>query len=530
MSGSVIDPDAIDRAAFKPGDRPEGLDGGPALTLTRFPAPYRWATRGVHQTLSWDDVVALAVEPELWPGAGTTESASQRLPALTFARYRDDTRVVTRDQAVSDRETRVRVVEVHGLILDYVDEPAVDAEHLRRWWGRHGFIAHTTGFHQLPMGERPPGPRWRVLIPLTRAVDLDTAIALAAWARHPRHDTGIIADTAEHPWRATPVPAVGPGGYRWFATPGPALDPHQALSELATWRQLDTRTRAEQALEGTQLRLAAERLAARHRTPRLRPHYPLPPLPVLQDHVGALWPGRVLGLLGASGSGRTHLALQIAAQAAARGLPVLLVLLRMGADEAAARLLAHDLGQAASDSLSGRGTGVEEAVMALPERFPALHLWAPRASERDLDHLLEKVRATSEAHGDVPPLVLVDGVEGWGVHDPEAGARELAAGLRDASHAGTLAPTWPGAAVVLVGGLPYGRLTPSALRAEVQDGRLRLGPHAYDCGVIVVVALEGTDGLVVVAKNRDGSTGQCEVCFDPPTGRFHAIELPSSGG
>lgn len=514
------DPLELDEHALKAGDLPKALRSGPSTCLTRFPAPYRWATRGEFAQRDWRHLMEAATRPELWPGAGTTASASHGLPAWTFARYRDDTRVVTRDEALSARETRARVVEVCGLMVDYVDEPAVDAVHLDRWWGAHAFLAYTTGFHELPMDDRPAGPRWRVMVPFSHPVDLPTAIAVGAWARHPRHDAGIVAPVTEEAWRVVPVPAVGPGGYRWLARAGERLDPDQALKDLATWRVLDTRVRAEAALEGTSFGDAVGRFLVRRQTPRLRPRFPLPPIEPLRERLDALWPGRVVAVMGTSGSGKTSLALQIAAASATAGLPVLVVLTRMGGDEVVARLLAQRSGVRPSALLAGHGDGVDAAAEELRASCPSLHLWAPTADQRDLAHLRDKVSAVSDAHDGAPPLVVVDGVEGWGVDDPERGARQLVSGLRDASHTGTLSPTWPGAAVVVVGDLPHARLGPDALLAQWERGTLDLGALQHEASAVVAVATEGSHGLALVAKNRDGEMGPAPLSYDPAAGRF----------
>lgn len=512
-------PPAID-TAFKAGDMPPELRGGPTGSLTAFPAPHRWATRGIFAERSWRQVLETLTRPELWPGGGTTESASYRLPAWTFARYRDDTRVVTRDEALSARETRARVTEVHGLIIEYVDEPAIDADHIRQWWGEHAFVAYTTGFHELPMEQRPAGPRWRVMVPFARPVSAEEAITLAHWARHPRHDAGIINERSEEVWRIVPVPAVGPGGYRWVAHNGTVLDPDQAMQELAAWRVLDTRVRADAALEGTGLGQAIERFLTRRRTPKLRPRYPVP-VPALRDILGPLWPGRVVAMVGSSGAGKSNLALQVAQAAAEAHLPVLVVLTRMGGDEVVARLLARQEGVRPSELLAGAG-GIDEAARELQLRCPSLHLWSPPAHDRDLDPLLRKVKALSDRHDGAPPLVVVDGIEGWGVDEPERGARQLVSGLRDASHGGTLGTEWPGAGVLLVGNLPGARLTPGTLQRAWDEGTLDLGVLEHDAGAVVALATRGVEALAIVAKNRDGATGSVPMRFDEVTGTFSA--------
>jgi len=510
----------VDPKALRPGELPRSLTQGHPLSLTRYPAPHRWATRGIFAESPWREIVDLATQPELWPGAGTVAAASNRLPAWTFARYRDDTRVVTRDAALSARESRARVLDVHGLMVEYIDEPAIDAEHLLQWWGDHSFVAYTTGFHEMPWDDRPVGPRWRVLVPFSEAVDLPTAQRLADWARHPRHDVGIVAPETAEVWRAEPVCAVGPGGYRWVGCSATSLDPMRAIHQLDSWLELDTQVRAEQDLEGTSIDIAVGRFLARREAPRLRPRFPIPDVPALASSLGSLWPGRVVALLGSGGSGRTSLALQFAVASATAGLPVLVVLTRMGGDEAVARLLAMESSNTAAGLLQGEGEGVTEAAQELQSRCPSLHLWAPGGADRTLDELWKKVRAVSDAHDGRPPLVIIDGVEGWAVDDPERGARTVVAGLRDVSHAGALGPAWPGAAVLLVGLLPHNRPSPDELDALWTGGALNLGPIEPDAGAVVALSVRGDQARAVLAKNRDGPTGSWPLRFEPQATRF----------
>jgi hypothetical protein len=53
-------------------------------------------------------------------------------------------------------------------------------------------------------------------------------------------------------------------------------------------------------------------------------------------------------------------------------------------------------------------------------------VWAAPANERTLDDLIEKVQALSETHDSVPPLDVVDDVEGGSVAEPLKGAQPRA--------------------------------------------------------------------------------------------------------
>ncbi|MFZ5482183.1 MAG: GerMN domain-containing protein [Myxococcota bacterium] len=183
----------------------------PTASLTLFPAPAAWASRGRHAALPWSDVLARAEKPELWPGGGAIDAAEARLPAWTFAAFRDDARVVARDSATAEAQTRARVLEVNGLFLEYEDEPGADADAIARWWAGRLFLAYTTAFHDRPLGDRPEGPRWRVAVPFARGVGLAAAVEVARWARHPRRRAGTLADATEEPWRAPALPALPAG-------------------------------------------------------------------------------------------------------------------------------------------------------------------------------------------------------------------------------------------------------------------------------------------------------------------------------
>ncbi len=502
---------------LKPGEWPDHLREGPPFVLTTFPAPHRWATRGDHGSHPWSWVAERVSEPDLWPGTGTVLAASHRLPAWTFARFRDDTRVVTRDEDLAARQTCARVESVHGLMVEYVDEPAADGSTLLHWWGSYAFIAYTTGFHELEMEDRPPGPRWRVLLPFAYPVDREVAQEVAEWAMHPRHGVGIVAEETREVWRVVPTPALGPGGYRWLGNAGAVLDPRAAVRALHAWRELDRKVRAEQTLEGTHLAEAVDRLRERRKRPILRPRFPVPPIPGLKDLLGELWPGRMVALMGVGGSGRTTLALQFARASLEAGLPVLLVLTRMGKDEALARMLAMGTGVPARTLLDGGGD-VDRALDDLRIRGETVHLWTPPSAERHLKALSEMVRATSRAHGGGPVLIVVDGIEGWAVDDPQRGARSLISGLRDASHTGTLSSDWPGAAVLFVSGLPRGQLGFERLLARAREGLVELGPFQEDASAVVLTSIQGKEARLIVAKNRDGSTGVLQLDFDPSAG------------
>jgi hypothetical protein len=545
----------IPSGGWRPGDRPLPTEGGPQFALTVFPAPARWASRGEFRELSWAEALEMVIQPELWPGAGGIDAALARLPAWSFARFRDDTRVVMRDEAAAARETALRVEAVHGLFVEYDDEPAIDGAHIANWWGDHAFLAYTTGFHEQARGEKPQGPRWRVLIPLHSPVTLEVAARLGQWARHSRRSVGIVAESTLDGARVTEVPAIGPGGYRWVGGLGRPLDPRVALLELARWAAEDVELRARDALAGTTIERTVERFLARHHQPVRHPIFPVPgsaavpkpptrsPVPTaahpswgpLAELLG-VWPGRTMAVFGPAGSGRSAFVLQLAAEVARASHPVLMVLTRMGTDEVVARLLAARLdGVSSAELLQGAGAArdLDAHGRALATECSGLHIWSPPAGERTRDELFHRVRAVSDAHGGKPPLVVLDAVEGWAVDDPERGTREVVAALRDAAHGAVFGLDWPGAGVIEVStSAPSASLrSADSLRQAWDRGELRaLGPLADDVHLALVIATDppgpAADAIrratVVVARNRDGRCGAFELTFDARAGRFAA--------
>lgn len=466
-------------------------------SLTWFPAPAPWNLAGTFRELSPKQMALALRQPELWPGGPSVAYSADRIGGISGARFKEDSRFVPDGQTLD-----MRVQGIHTLVLEYVDDPRVDIAHLDQWWGQYAFAAWTSPWHQEEHGARPQGPRWTVLLPLTRPVSVDEGIELGRWARHPRHHTGVIDASCEQPARWVHAPAINPGGFHRHQRPGAALDPDVALAELHGWLETDRAHHAHEVLAGTHIEELDEALHRRHEDPRAHALVPWP-WPQLDTLVQPLWPGRVVRLLGTSGAERTTLLLQVAMHAAEQGTPVLLVTPGSTRAEVAARLTGLRYGLPTAALLSGT-----TAVRPLGEHLATLHVWLPEPDGRTAAALLEHARATGEAHGDQAPLVLLDGVEGW---DLDA----LTASLGPLTDQGTLGASWPGASVLL------------AVEREAEwtgDPELllsswrHLAEPAGEADLVLALSTEpqGQRRSVLAAlRNRDGDRGLLQLGLTP---------------
>jgi hypothetical protein len=548
----------------------------PGILLTMFPAPLRWTSGGRRRAATWEQIVSLADKPSLWPAEPSIAASENLLVGLTFTRLKDDTRVLARDADRARMATEERVEDVCGLIIEYVDEPMVDEEHLRQWWGRWGFVAYTTAFNHQPLADRPPGPRWRVLLPFSRPVPLARARPLARWARHSRRSAGSVDAATEDLARVVAVPAVAPGGYRWISGTGPLVDPEFIERQLQQWAEQDRALAAARAVAGATLAEAVTGFQVRIATPELRALLPWPggvqalprdgelgPLPVpdlsnLARLAGSLWPGRIAVLIGPSGSGRSSLALQVADAAARSGHPVLYASAALPTDEVIARLLVlrSAAGGAAVPGshaavLEGWADGeqLSAACAALAETCPLLFPWTPTTQHRTDEALRARVLGVSEKALGRAPLVIIDPVEGFedaqSLHETY---RDLSAVARDIARAGSLAPEFPGAAVLVVVDAPCSEVSslstanaledlardPESLLALSQRLTAHIGGLGADASLVLALATDRGDAAVrdatiAVAKNRHGHVGVVRLRFYGAAGLFHEASSRGSG-
>jgi hypothetical protein len=497
-----------------------------------FPAPSRWTNRGTPQVVPWSELSGRLATPELWPATESVRTSEEQLPGWTFAAFRDAARIAGRDLERSERESADRVVAVHGLVVEYVDEPAVDAEHLTQWWSDYAFLAYTTAFHDHQLAERPPGPRWRLLVPFARAASREEAVLVAQWARHPRRRAGIVDAATEAPWRVVAVPAINPGRYRSALHDGVAIDPDAAIRQLAEWEVTDRREAAAATLSGTSITDAVGDLLSLARHPPSVVHWPWPQVERL---VGPLFPGRVVLVVTADARLRTTLLLTAALDAAESGAHVLFAATNAGRSELAARLLALRAEVPATDLLTGAcsAEAVEAAGARLGAAYPRVHLWAPGRGERTLAALEREARALVHAGDGRPPVLVLDPVEGWDdAHSAAEGRRAFAAVLGDLARSGGLDPGWPGALVVAGSATPDPMLASAdALRTAWRGDpasvatRVATDEAELDFASSVVVAAaadpigETRRVVVAVVRNSDGGTGIDELEWKVDTGR-----------
>lgn len=509
------------------------------LALTTFEAPFAWATRGKRSEFSVAELEATLTTPELWPGDIEPAKAESSLPGWSGALFRDDARIVHDNLEIADAENVVRVDAITALILDYDDEPAADQDTLARWWAGYTMIAYTTASHMRPWRDRPPGPHWVVIVPLLRPVSLEVGGDLARWARHPRNHKGTIAESSERVWRAVARPAMNPGGFHGKALAGAAVDPDRALKQLADWRDADRCADAQRVLGDGLLMPAifafAQRLTAQPGAdfPALDAHrsiaFELAPLPTDVGVIGgAPRPGRLSVLVGPANSGRGCFALELAANTARAGHPVLFVSARMTKDEGVARLVAWRVGPgvSAEDVLSGACKTSDLALVleSLQRDLPSLAFWTPRLDERDATNLGRVAKAASDFTKGTVPLIVIDAIESWDL--PESG---LAAALFDVMRPGSLAPSWPGAEIVALDRPPSVWPTAKRLLKANADDRAAVpvptGPVAREASRILGIAFDRQShrATLCVLRDRLGPGGALALEFDPTCGRFRRV-------
>jgi hypothetical protein len=516
------------------GASPSGGPTAPTLPVTHFPAPARWTNRGTREEIPWAGLARTLAAPELWPASEGISTSEEQLPGWTFAEFRDDARIAGRDLEASERESAERVVAVRGLVVEYVDEPAADPDHLRAWWAGYGFVAYTSAFHEQPSGARPPGPRWRLLVPFSRPVTRDEAVQLGRWARHPRRGAGIVDAASEAPWRVVAVPAINPGRYRSATQAGAAIDPDAALQALREWEVADRRDAAASVLAETSMADAVVDLVELATHP---PRSAAWPWPRLQELAGPLLPGRSVLVSTADPRLRAALLLATATAAHASGAEVLVGTTSEARVELVARLLATKTSVPASDLLAGHCSPEAVAIAAgwLRESFPHLHLWAPGRGRRSLEQLEVEARALVNLSPDArPPFLLLDPVEGWDEgHAAIEGRRAFAAAVTDLARIDGLGPGWPGALVVAGSAAPDPVLATAeglaaawrrdpgglATRLAADGAELDLASH-----VVLAAAADPIGAVrrvvVAVVRSVDGAAGLVELEWDVATGRL----------
>jgi DnaB-like helicase C terminal domain len=282
----------------------------------------------------------------------------------------------------------------------------------------------------------------------------------------------------------------------------------------------------------------------------------------LWARIGPLWPDRLTVLVGATGRGKSSLAVQVAESVARTpGAPVLYASAEMGADELVARLVAirakrGKFGVGYGAILRGKALpdDLRAACEALVEACPNLYLWEPRADERTAQALVKVTQAVSEGR---PPFVVLDYVQRFvpvGSDDKRLATSAISGTLRDMARPGGLGKDWPGAAVLALSSTARGNYEHFQdclhLAAAFRGGKVptegkngkegekwippiplegmgkETGELEYDAPLLLCMTTDKGEGpgdrhgLLVVAKNRHGPLGAFRCDWWPVCGRF----------
>ncbi|TNE92368.1 MAG: hypothetical protein EP330_01570 [Deltaproteobacteria bacterium] len=357
-------------------------------------------TQGAQMAKSWEEIAAFVQKP--LPDGGKPKTAYS---LWAFASYPNNTYQANHAQ------------NIRCLVLDYDGDPDISAERIEEMWGEVAYAAHTTFSNYRPKHGAPPMPRWRVIIPLARAVSVEENAAILDWARL---RSSSIGDVDPGQWFIMPVNRAATSSKGAFASTinnGPWLDPDQCLRELARVR--DQRGRQEQLkrlrergampiaeLLGDALKTLDER------TKGLEPPVPVP-WPTL-GHVlgGGLRPGIHL-VTGVPGSGRTQLALEIAMCAAQSYVPTLYVGLSVGPQQLITRALGIVSGTSWSTLWNGASNEALEAAKGQATELAGLPLSLQTATRSGwgADYIYDYAETFAVAHEARPFLFVLDGVQ-----------------------------------------------------------------------------------------------------------------------
>lgn len=201
------------------------------LDRTHWPSP-RKPDEGEPHYSSWNEVTSILASPRTMPPGG-----KRHLPVWNFSKFESDYRKGDHHKLAS------------ALVIDYDSDDEFDendprrgnlylgSAELERCWGTLAACAHTTPSH------RPGMSRWRLIIPLSRPVDLKTYKDVADWAIEHGNRNGAQGLDADTSWRSAVQAFYMPGnikGYEtWFSSSTRLLDVEQALEQLDEWRRQD---------------------------------------------------------------------------------------------------------------------------------------------------------------------------------------------------------------------------------------------------------------------------------------------------
>lgn len=167
-------------------------------------------TKGEARVVTWSELADAVARPQRWPAEGKSG-----IRMWCPFEIEGDDRSQRPNGTYPDGRPKKRSAEVyraHAVFLDYDDDPAFGVEQVRAWWGDVSYVLYTSASHLTPKGNKPPLPRGRVVLALSRPVTVEEYLALVPW--FVACGRGRLAATELGTrGRAYFAPAQAPGGY-----------------------------------------------------------------------------------------------------------------------------------------------------------------------------------------------------------------------------------------------------------------------------------------------------------------------------
>jgi replicative DNA helicase len=246
-------------------------------------------------------------------------------------------------------------------------------------------------------------------------------------------------------------------------------------------------------------------------------------VPDLDRLTGGIRKGDLILLAARPSMGKTSMAMQIAADVASRGLPVLFFSLEMGRRDVAGRALWQRARVDGTQALRGRVDA--ESLARLVDAVGAVSPWSLRVDDTPalpVQALLGRAKAYAAEKGGLG-LVVVDYLQllrsprrdGNRTQEVTEISQRLKALARDLDA--------PVLALSQLNRQVEHRSDPQPHLADLRDS----GALEQDADQVWLVWRESREAKVAkleVAKHRNGPTGQIELFFEPAITRFDALE------
>jgi len=432
-----------------------------------------------------------------------------------------------------------RFTEAHGLMLDF-DDGNVTREAIQKAFAQWAFVAHTSWSHT------KEAPRWRVMLPLTRAVKEDEYRLLWGWAG--KQLGGLDEGDAGTPAKAYYLPVQRPV-YEHAAHLGEPLDVERVLGGAEGEVSGEDGPDLESMRLGSFMKEASATVMRRW-TGEEKP-IPMPWGKVTELLGGGWWPGLTV-LVGGTGTGKSQFALQASLHAASQGHPVMYVGLELDHLGIYSRLLGLRSGEYWSNFYLGKsgchsrkGAATLDIAQVMDDHWKVLEdlpfYFEPGSclgwSSLEMERLCKKVRARypededgegRRIPGSKPFLLVLDFLQLIGGQDDAEQLRERIG--RAAYMARAVARDY-GASVVLVSSTArenYKKVTDEVDPGSGNPGKLvGLGKESGEIEyaadwVLVLVADEKSRSLdnptypvhIAAAKVRAGRPGWAKLMFD----------------